>query len=125
MTVLDASALLAFLFREPGHDKVVEVMSEACISTVNLAEVLGRFSRDGVDAGPIGRRLCDSALEIVPFSRQQAELCAAMLPRTRLLGLSLGDRACLALAMDRQSVAMTADRQWVALEDMADVVLIR
>jgi len=125
MMVLDASALLAFLFRKPGHNKVAEVMSDACISTVNLAEVLGRFSRDGIDAGPISRQLGDSALEIVPFSMKQAASCAAMLPRTRALGLSLGDRACLALAMDRQGVAMTADRQWAALEDTVGVVLIR
>ena len=125
MIALDASALLAFLFRETGHEQVAEAMSEACISTVNLAETLGRFSRDGMDSTVIMARLADSALEIVPFSPQQALLCAKLLPKTRKLGLSLGDRACIALAMDRRIVAMTADREWAALGDVAGISLIR
>ena len=48
MTVLDASALLAFLFRETGHEQVAAALDSACLSTVNLSEVLGRFARDDV-----------------------------------------------------------------------------
>ena len=125
MIALDASALLAFLFREPGHQQVAMAMADACISTVNLAETLGRFARDGHDPDPIARRLSESALESVPFSSNQAALCAALLPRTRDLGLSLGDRACLALAMERRIPAMTADREWAALEPDISVTFIR
>ena len=125
MIALDASALLAFLFREPGHEQVAEAMAAACISTVNLAETLGRFSRDGLDVGPIAQRLSDSPIEIVPFSSRQAAICARLLPQTRERGLSLGDRACLALASDRQIPAMTADREWTELDTGIDIALIR
>lgn len=125
MIVLDASALLAFLFRESGHELVAKAMADACISTVNLAETLGRFSRDGHDPEPIAKRLADSSMEIVPFSSKQAFICARLLPRTRELGLSLGDRACIALAMDRRISVMTADRAWAALEADFGLTLIR
>ena len=68
MIVLDASALLAFLFREPGHETVAGEIGRACISTVNLAETLGRFARDGHDSEPVSRRLSASTLEIVPLT---------------------------------------------------------
>ncbi|MGB5736629.1 MAG: PIN domain-containing protein [Thiohalocapsa sp.] len=64
MIVLDASALLAFLFREPRHEIVAKAISDACISTFNLAETLGRFARDGHDPEPIAMRLADSPVEI-------------------------------------------------------------
>jgi ribonuclease VapC len=125
MIVLDASALLAFLFREPGHETVAGEIGRACISTVNLAETLGRFARDGHDPEPVSRRLSASTLEIVPFSSGQALLCARLLPLARALGLSLGDRACLALAMERGLGAMTADAAWSELDTEVDVILIR
>ena len=65
MMVLDASALLAFLFREPGHDMVAEAMASACISTVNLSEALGRFARDGHDPEPLWRRLSTGTLVLL------------------------------------------------------------
>jgi PIN domain nuclease of toxin-antitoxin system len=123
--VLDASALLAFLFREPGHEQVAEAMADACISTVNLAETLGRFTRDGHDPAPIARRLGKSALESVPFSATHATICARLLPQTKTLGLSLGDRACLALAIDRHIPVITADREWAALQMDIEVRMIR
>ena len=125
MIVLDASALLAFLFREPGHEQVAEAMADACISTVNLAETLGRFARDGHDPDPIARRLAGTTLESVPFSATQATTCARLLPQTKTLGLSLGDRACLALAIDRRIPVITADREWAALQVDIEVRMIR
>ncbi len=125
MIALDASALLAFLFREPGHAVVGQAMSDACISTVNLAETLGRFARDGQNPEPIAMRLADSPLEIVPFSSSQAILCARLLPPSRELGLSLGDRACLAVAMERGIAAMTADSAWRKLKVGVEIALIR
>jgi PIN domain nuclease of toxin-antitoxin system len=125
MKVLDASALLAFLFREPGHEMVAEEIAGACISAVNLSEALGRFARDGHDPEPLWRRLSEGTLEVVPFSPAQALLCARLLPRARALGLSLGDRACLALAMERGLSAMTADAIWATLDAGVEVVLIR
>jgi PIN domain nuclease of toxin-antitoxin system len=112
MIALDASALLAFLFREPGHDLVARALPRCCMSTVNLAEVLGRFERDGHGAAPVHRGLRAGGIELVPFGEQDAALAAALVPLTRHLGLSLGDRACLALARSRGIAVVTADRVW-------------
>lgn len=125
MIALDASALLAFLFRETGHQRVRQLMAEACMSTVNLAEVLGRFARDGKDMRQLVQRLADSPIEWVPFTVEQAVEAAKLLPHTDLLGLSLGDRACLALAGLRRIPALTADRAWQAADLGIEVQLIR
>ncbi|MEZ5450469.1 MAG: PIN domain-containing protein [Thiolinea sp.] len=67
MIVLDASALLAFLFRETGHEKVADYLEDCCISSVNLLEVASRFSRDGVDPGPVLDTIHSLSIKIVPF----------------------------------------------------------
>lgn len=69
--------------------------------------------------------LSESTLEIVPFSPDQALLCARLMAQARSLGLSLGDRACLALAMERGLAAMTADAVCAALDAGVEIVLIR
>lgn len=125
MIALDASALLAFLFREPGHERVGAILDTACLSTINLAEVIGRFVRDGHDADSVLRRLTATAVEIVPFTAADAALAASLIPATRALGLSLGDRACLALALARDIPAITADRVWIQLQIGVTVQLIR
>ena len=125
MIVLDASALLAFLFREDGHHQVAQMLGEACISTVNLAEVIGRFVRDGHRGDQVLKRLVASPLEVIPFSAKHAGLSADLIPKARPLGLSLGDRACLALAQERNIPAWTADRSWSALDAGIAIKLIR
>ncbi len=125
MTVLDASALLAFLFREPGHERVAAVIENCCISTVNLSEVAGRFARDGHDAREATRRIAAGGIEAIPFMENHASLAAGLLPRTLAHGLSLGDRACLALAIDLGVEAMTANRAWDAVDLPVPIVQIR
>jgi len=125
MTVLDASALLAFLFREPGHERVAEVIDDSCMSTVNLAEVLTRFTRDGHAAAAVLARLRRSAIAWIPFAEDHATAAAELAPLTIPYGLSLGDRACLALAMMRGEPAMTADRTWAQLDLGIRIDLIR
>jgi PIN domain nuclease of toxin-antitoxin system len=121
---LDASALLAFLFREAGHEEVARHLTDCCMSTVNLAEVLGRFSRDGIDpVGALGR-VEATPIELVPFDNDAAARVAAYLPLTRHLGLSIGGRACLALATSRVIPALTADRSWERLEIGVDVQVV-
>ncbi len=124
MIALDASALLAFLFREKGEDEVGAALNQACLSTVNLSEVLARFARDGHDVEAVRAKL-SASIEIVPFSTEQAALAAALAPKTRALGLSLGDRACLALAMERKITAWTADRAWSQLRAGPKIHVIR
>lgn len=125
MIALDASALLAFLFREPGHERVAAILDTACLSTVNLAEVIGRFVRDGHDADQVLRRLTATAIEIAPFAAADAALATSLIPATQSLGLSLGDRACLALALARAIPAITADRVWTQLQVGVTIQLIR
>ena len=125
MIALDASALLAFLFREPGHEQVVTVLNGCCMSTVNLSEVVGRFVRDGHNGQVVWARLQATPIEFVTFTSEQASVAAQLLPHTQPLGLSLGDRACLALALERNIPAMTADRAWAQLEIGAIVQVIR
>jgi ribonuclease VapC len=125
MIALDASALLAYLYRERGCARVGELIDEACISTVNLSEVLGRFARDGLKVHEVARRIASTAIEIVPFSSHHAQLAAELLPTARPLGLSLGDRACLALALSRRIPAVTADRAWAKLTLEVEVVVVR
>jgi PIN domain nuclease of toxin-antitoxin system len=125
MIALDASALLAFLFREEGHEKVEQVLEEGILSTVNLSEVLGRFARDGHDPNLALQNLERGPFEIVPFGAIDAAGAAALLPATTALGLSLGDRACLALAGSRGIRAMTADRSWGQLRLGITIEVIR
>ena len=94
MMVLDASAVLAFLFREPGHEKVAESIGQSYISTVNLAEVIGRFVRDGHDERLVLQRLTTTCFKVVPFTSEHADIAAGLLPEKHNKGLSLWDRAC-------------------------------
>lgn len=124
MIVLDASAVLAYLFREPGHETVASWIESACISAVNHAEVLGRFSRDGMNAAEVSRRL-ESTYEVVAYDAGQAVRTAALLPLGAPLGLSLGDRACIALGASRKLPVYTADRVWTKLKVGVEIHLVR
>lgn len=125
MIALDASALLAFLLREEGHQRVGELLSDACMSTVNFSEVLGRFARAGQDVVLIAERLLATPIELVEFSAQQGVIAAALVPATQRHGLSLGDRACLALARERRIWAVTADQSWRKLNIDVEIEAVR
>jgi len=125
MIALDASAVLALLFREPGHERVASALQDACISVVNLSEVLGRFARDGHSSLQVLSRLQATGIDFCDFDVSQAALASDLLPKTRHLGLSLGDRCCLALAASRGCPALTADAAWSDLSLGIDIVQIR
>jgi PIN domain nuclease of toxin-antitoxin system len=125
MIALDASALLAYLFRETGHERVASFLGDSCLSTVNLSEVIGRFVRDGHDAHLVLKQISATPIEIVPFSPEQAALAASLQPQALTLGLSLADRACLSLAMQRNIAAATADRVWQGVQTGIQVIVIR
>lgn len=125
MIVLDASALLALLFREPGAERVAAKLAQAAISAVNLAEVLGRLVRDGRPLAEAVHRLAALGLEVVPLDAERAAAVAALEPLTRPAGLSLGDRCCLALALERDVPALTADGAWLRLPHPVRLELIR
>ena len=123
--VLDASALLAYLQREPGHDRVAAVLAQSVISAVNWTEVIAKTHSAGLQTEDLLDSLGSLGLTVAPFSSMQAEIAGRLLERTRPLGLSLADRACLALALDRGEVAHTADRAWLRLRPEIDIEAIR
>jgi ribonuclease VapC len=123
--VLDASALLAAMFNEPGAGKVVELLPVAEIGSVNLAEVVGKLQERGVPDAEIERDIADLDLKVVPFEVEQAMAAGKLRLRTRKLCLSLGDRACLALAMTRGLPAVTTDRGWAGLDIGVEVIVAR
>jgi len=123
--VLDASALLALLNAEKGADLVQESMPRAIISTVNYAEVITRLSLLGMPEDEIRDALGVLGLDIIPFDDEQAFQAGFLTPQTQSFGLSLGDRACLALALKTKSVALTADRAWQSLQVGVEIHLIR
>ena len=116
--VLDASAILAFLQQEPGAARVESaLLEERChLLTINLAEVLSRLSDWQVPVAEAEARITATDVELVPFDRELARLTADLRQHTRHLGLSLGDRACLALTRATSARALTADRSWVTLD---------
>jgi PIN domain nuclease of toxin-antitoxin system len=123
--VLDASALLCLIRNEPGADKVRAALADSSISAVNLSEVIAKMTDLGMSADLIDAVLGPLKLPTVPFDAAQARIAGLMRPKTRSLGLSLGDRACLALAEQSGVAAMTTDRAWSALEGTFKVVLAR
>lgn len=129
--VLDASALLAYLRDERGADAVADAVGEgASISTVNLAEVLSRVADRGGDPPVVVERLTengllDGAITVESFTAADASEAARLRPVTRDAGLSLGDRACLALARRLRAQALTADAAWSQIDLDVEVRQIR
>ena len=124
--MLDASALIAWLRAEPGADVVQRALDAgSVISAVNLAEVLTRFQDIGVAGTEVLGDLREAGLVTFPHGEDDACQTAELRAATRSSGLSLGDRACLALAIRLGRPALTADRAWAPLEVGAQVELIR
>ena len=125
IAVLDASALLALLFAEPGAERVADVIAEgAVISAVNLGEVAALLVRHGQEPEKtLARAREQVAVEL--FTPEDALTAAKLSPLTAPKGLSLGDRACLALAKRLAARAVTAERAWVQLDLDVQIELIR
>ncbi|MBJ7458265.1 MAG: hypothetical protein JHD02_03660 [Thermoleophilaceae bacterium] len=121
---------MAFLRDEPGADRVEEILSSvdssfanaAFISTVNLAELHQRFGPD-MPASLVGS--ADSVIACADFTAQHAAVSGALFSRTSSAGLSLADRACLALATTMELPVVTADRAWADVAVGVEVELIR
>ena len=125
VSVLDASAVLVLLFDEPGAKQVADSIAEgAALTTVNYSEVAAVLGRNKRDVESILRPVREQvALE--PFTVEDAIATAALTQPTRSRGLSIGDRACLALAKRLAVRAVTADRQWLGLDLGITVHLVR
>ena len=129
--VLDASALLAYLQGEPGSDLVATALTQGTtLSAVNWAEVLSKLSERGKPPQDVAAQLRDlgllvQAIQIYPVDEELALMIAELLTATRAMGLSLGDRACLALALKLNLPALTADKIWSSVDVGVSVRLIR
>jgi ribonuclease VapC len=130
--VLDASALLAYLHEEEGAAEVADALARsASISAANWAETLSKVAELGIQPSQLAadleeQGLLHGLLEVVPVTAEDALVIGELRPRTKELGLSLGDRACLALAVRLRLPVLTADRNWTELEEVeVDVQPIR
>jgi len=124
-SVLDASALLAFLQDEPGASKVKAVLPTSAISAVNWSEVIQKSVARGVKVEGLREGLSALGLRILPFSAEQAETAGKLWGATHQLGLSLGDRACLSLGQLQQVPILTTDRVWQKLPPEFQIEVLR
>jgi ribonuclease VapC len=125
--VLDTSALLASMYEEPGKERVDEVLlAEPClICAVNLAEFASKCAGGGMARAEIEAITRGFNAEVIALDHELALVTGLLRPLTRQVGLSLGDRACLALAKSRQAVALTADRVWTELDPSLGITIQR
>jgi PIN domain nuclease of toxin-antitoxin system len=123
--VVDASVVLAAIFAEPGHEALLQLNDPALLSAVNLAEARARLADHGMDRASIDLSIDLVNVQVIDFDAELAALSADLRPETRAAGLSLGDRACLALAQKRGAVALTADRAWASVQTPVKVQIVR
>jgi ribonuclease VapC len=123
--VLDASALLAFLRKEKGAERVQEALGSARMSAVNLSEVIAKLAEYGKPVEEISYHIDLLQIPVVAFDAEQARMTASLREPTRAAGLSLGDRACLALALKQGLPALTTEKAWLECKVGVKVVKIR
>jgi PIN domain nuclease of toxin-antitoxin system len=123
--VLDASAVLCLLQEEKGAERVVETLPDSMIGAVNYSEVVAKLVEAGLDEVTVDSLIDKLQLNVIPFDRIQARLAGSLRSTTRKLGLSLGDRACLALAAAEGATALTCERIWTKFEAPCKVEALR
>ena len=123
--VLDASAILTRLHDEPGASEVTPWIAEGVISAVNLAEVVGKLLGAGMPKRPAIDAIDGLALDVVSFDGDMALRAGSLRPSTRSLGLSLGDRICLATAQELELAVITAARTWRDLDIGIPIHVVR
>lgn len=124
--VLDASAVLAVLNQEPGAEKLTpELLGDSVCSTVNLAEVHAKLVSAGGEPEEAWEDALTPVREAVPFTAEHAKIAGELVQHTRSLGLSLGDRACLALGLSLKCPVYTADKSWRDLKLGVGIRVIR
>jgi PIN domain nuclease of toxin-antitoxin system len=125
LVVLDSSAVLALLHGEAGADLIQTLVMDAVLCSVNAAEVQTRLVRKGAAPERAWESVTASVRAILPFDGALAESAGSMIRKTQPYGLSLGDRACLALAMTLKAPVYTTDRAWAQLQVGVEVRLVR
>ncbi|MEA2879985.1 MAG: hypothetical protein QOF14_5181 [Hyphomicrobiales bacterium] len=123
--ILDSSAVLALLNSEPGAEAVSAALEDAILCTVNYAEVISKLVERGATLEHARSALAAIDIGFAVFDKALAERTGAMRVSTKHLGLSLGDRACIALAERENVPALTSDHRWAKLESSAEIRVIR
>lgn len=123
--VLDASALLALVSQEPGHMIVADLLPNSLISAVNLSEFVAKLTEQAMPEQDVQMILAELNLTVIPFEEEQGITAGYLRLITKPYGLSLGDRACLALGLQTQCPVITADRAWAARDIGLDIQVIR
>ncbi len=123
--VLDSSAVLTVINGEAGAERVEAVLTGGSISAANFSEVLSKLVDKGHDDGDAVAVLDALPLTVLPMDAAQARRAGLLRRQTRKLGLSLGDRACLALAVETGLPVVTADRAWAQLDLGIPVTVVR
>ena len=123
--VLDASAALAVLANEPGADKVIPLLTDSVMSAVNFAEVQGKLMERGMPNVNATSAIIRIVRDFQPFDFEQAAYAGSLIVQTKALGLSLGDRCCLALAFQLNAPVYTTDRTWQNLNLGLPIHVIR
>lgn len=124
VVVLDASAVLALVFHEAGADQVRDVLGRARVSSVNWHEIAAKLSDRGFSVEHLAFVLANLPVEVIPVDRSDAEQAAALRASTRPFGLSLGDRACLALGRALDAPIYSADTAWSKLPSELGIKLV-
>lgn len=116
------------LQREPGGELVVEMLAgddRAVISAVNLAEVVTKLVERGASEGRLDLWRLEFQFRVIPFDETAAMAAGRLRSSTRAAGLSLGDRACLALGAAQECPVVTTDGIWATVSGDVEVVVIR
>jgi PIN domain nuclease of toxin-antitoxin system len=127
-SILDSSALLAYLRSEPGYEVVDNAIEKgAAISAINFSEVAAVMIRDGQKPATVKSQLSGLELSVLPLEEDVAFGAAELVILTKPYGLSLGDRICFAMAKSLKVPTITADKPWakIAKEIGVDIKLIR
>lgn len=125
--VLDTSAVLTYLFEEAGSEKVAPIFESgaAVISSANYAETVSKLFDLKMPADAIQVTLDNLEMECIPLSEAQAFITGELRLVSKAFGLSLGDRACLALGIANKCPVYTADKAWAKVPFEGDIILIR
>ena len=123
--VFDASAVLVLVYGEPGADVVKRTIDRGIISCVNLSEVIAKLTDEGWEPTLVRSTMDRLDLRVVAFDEDQAYLSGLLRTITRPFGLSLGDRACLALAQSAALPTITGERRWADIPINVEIQLIR
>jgi PIN domain nuclease of toxin-antitoxin system len=123
--VFDASAIIAASNNEAGSSTVIALKDQSAVSTVNLAEVKAKLIHRGLAPGDAWAVALTFSGEVFSFDSEQASIAGGLMEYTRPYGLSLGDRACLALALVLDAPVYTTDRTWAKLDLGLRIHLLR